>query len=170
MPGMSRGGVIGTLWLAALTVLTPGLGAQAPPRAPTSSPAVVEPPTWWRVLHMPDGRTFVTDGAMSIDAAVARPATLPAEALPPTTAKTIAGMLAAPHDQECRLGDLRPGASPNTFTTPDGVLLNGNYVTVLRQHAPAARTRLRTRGATAPVVVAIDGQPVGVMMPLAPPR
>jgi len=139
-------------------------------RPPLSSPSVIAPPTWWRVLQMPDGRTFVTDGGLSVDAKLARPATMPSVVLPPVSSKMIAGYLLAPYDREMAIGELRPGNAKNTFTTPDGVVLNGNYITFLRQIVPAARTRLRTRGKTDPVVVVTDGQAVAVMMPVQPPR
>jgi hypothetical protein len=139
-------------------------------RPPLSSPSVVAPPTWWRVLQMPDGRTFVTDGGLSVDAKLARPAAMPSGELPPASAKVLAGYLAAPYDKETGIGELQPGSAKNTFTTSDGVVLNGNYITFLRQVAPPARTRLRTRGKTSPVVVVTDGQAVAVMMPVQPPR
>ena len=95
---------------------------------------------------MPDGRTFVPDGGMSIDAELAKPAAMP-EKLPPETGKTIVKHLASPYDREATLGDLRPGARPNTFVTPDGVILNGNYVTLLRdRRSPGCRVPpLRSR-------------------------
>lgn len=146
------------------------VAAQSSPRPPLSSPTVVQPPTWWRVLQMPDGRTFVTDGGLSIDARLAKPSTLPSVVLPPVSAKTIAGFLAAPHERETGLVDVRPGSASNTFTTPDGVLLNGNYVAFLRGIASPARTRLRTTDRTRPVVIVVAGEAVGVMMPLQPPK
>ena len=119
-------------------------------RPPLSSPSVVAPPTWWRVLQMPDGRTFVTDGGLSVDVKLARPATMPSVVLPPESAKTIAGLLAAPYDKEVGIGELKPGSDKNTFTTPDGVVLNGNYIILLRQIVPPAHTRLRTKGRKIP--------------------
>jgi hypothetical protein len=139
-------------------------------RPPLSSPSVVAPPTWWRVIQMPDGRTFVTDGGLSVDAKLARPATMPSVVLPLASAKMLAGYLAAPHDKETGIGELRPGSATNTFTTADGVVLNGNYITFLRQIVPPARTRLRTRGKTDPVVVVTGDQVVAIMIPVQPPR
>ena len=106
---------------------------------------------------MPDGRTFVTDGGLSIDAALVKPASMP-EKLPPASATQIDRLLATPYENETTLGDLRAGNAPNTFTTKDGVILNGNYITLLRSVLAPGRTRLRTRGKTDPVVVVQDGQ------------
>ena len=144
-----------------------GLFAQQPP-IKLPSPEVVAPPQWTRVLNMPDGRTFVTDGGISIDVKIAKPATLPSVVLPPESGKLIADRMATPYDREISLGDLRPGVFKHSFATPDGIELNGNYVTFLRQTTPAAKTRLRTKGKRDAVVVMIDGQAVAIMMPLAP--
>jgi len=146
-----------------------GTSAGQTSKPPLSSPSVVAPPTWWRAIPMPDGRTFVTDGGLSIDAALVKPATLP-ERLPPASATLLARHLATPHEKETALGDLQPGKSPNTFSTEDGVVLNGNYITLLRSVLAPGRTRLRTKGKTDPVVVMADGQAVAVMMPIQPAR
>ena len=151
-----------------VVVATVGTIAGQTSKPPISSPSVVAPPTWWRALAMPDGRTFVTDGGLSIDAALVKPASMP-EKLPPASATVIARLLATPSEKETALVDLQPGKSPNTFTTKDGVILNGNYITLLRSVLAPGRTRLRTRGKTDPVVVVADGQAVGVMMPVQPP-
>jgi hypothetical protein len=133
-----------------------------------SSPAVVAPPAWSRVTNMPDGRTFVTDGGLSVDVKFAKPAALPPVVIPPESAKILAGRLTAPYDHEITLGQLATGSFKNAFSTPDGISLNGNYVNFLRQVMPPS-ARLRTRGKTDPVVVAADGQPVAILMPLAAP-
>lgn len=160
--------LLGLAVVGALAISEPHALSAQPSRPPISTPSVVAPPTWWRAIPMPDGRTFVTDGGMSIDAALAKPATMP-EKLPPETGKTIVKHLASPYDKETTLGELRPGARPNTFVTPDGVILNGNYVTLLRSALSPGRTRIRTKGRTDPVVVTLDGSPVAVFMPIQPP-
>lgn len=138
-------------------------------KPPLSSPSVVAPPTWWRAIPMPDGRMFVTDGGLSVDAALVKPATLP-ETLPPASATLLARHLSAPYENETGLNDLQPGTLRNTFITPDGVVLNGNYITLLRSILAPSRTRLRTKGKTDPVVVVTDERAVAAMMPVQPPR
>ena len=78
--------------------------------------------------------------------------------------------LTAPFDKEVLLATLLPGPFPNSFATLDGIALNGNYVNFLRKVVPLLRTRLRTKGKADPVVIAIDGNPVGIVMPLAPAK
>jgi hypothetical protein len=140
---------------------------QQPPIKP-SSPSVVAPPAWSRVLPMPDGRTFVTDGGLSVDARFAKPAKLPSVVLAPESAKHLADRMAGPYDNEIGLNQLRPGSFKNSFTTPDDIALNGNYVSFLREILPS-RSRLRTKGKSDAVVVVTDGQAVAIMMPLATP-
>ena len=138
-------------------------------KPPISNPSIVAPPTWWRAIPMADGRVFVTDGGLSIDAAVVKPATLP-EKFPAAAGANVARLLSTPYDKETGLGDLRLGTRPNTFVTAEGVVLNGNYITLLRSVLKPAHTRLRTKSRTDPVVVVVDGRAVGVMMPVQPPR
>jgi hypothetical protein len=140
-----------------------------PSKPPISNPSIVAPPTWWRAIPMADGRVFVTDGGISIDAAVVKPATLP-EKFPASAGANVARLLSTPYDKETSLGDLRPGTRPNTFITDEGVVLNGNYITLLRSALKPAQTRLRTKGKTDPVVVVVDGRAVGVLRPVQPPR
>ena len=149
-------------------LITAGATAICQTEIKPSSPAVVAPPAWSRVMKMPDGRTFVTDGGLSVDATFAKPATLPSTVIPPESAKILAGRMTAPYDHEIGLGQLTTGSLKNSFATPDGIFLNGNYVNFLREVMPRS-ARLRTKGKMDPVVVMADGQPVAILMPLAPP-
>src|SRR5262245_503591 len=127
------------------TIVLNALVAVQQPAIKPSSPTVVALPAWSRVMNMPDGRMFVTDGGLSIDAKLAKPATLPSVVIPPESAKGLAARLTLPYDKEIGLGDLQVGTFKNSFATPDGIHLNGNYVTFLRQVLPAG-SRLRTKG------------------------
>ena len=135
-----------------------------------SSPAEVGPPVWTRAVKMPDGRTFVTDGGLMIDAVLAKPATMPEVVLPVANGEILARNFSTSFDREVGLGDLRPGSLKNTFVTPNGIALNGNYVRFLGSVLSVARTRLRTRGPRDPVTVFSGEQPVAIVMPVAPPR
>ena len=117
---------------------------------------------WQRVVLMPDGRAFVTDGGMAIDVAVAKPPRLP-EATQPGA--VFARLLTHPYTGEIGLRDLTSGPRTNTFATPSGVLLNGNYVTFLRGVLPG-RARLRVNGEMDPIVVVLDGNAIAVVMPV----
>jgi hypothetical protein len=113
---------------------------------------------------MPDGRTFVTDGGLAIDAAIARPAVLPSTVLAPQSATLLVKYLEAAYEHEIRLSDLRPGALKNTFVTPSGVVLNGNYVDFLQRTGSSSGVRLRIKGDFDPIVIVLDGKPIGVLM------
>ena len=145
------------------------VAAQQPPPIKPTSPATVGAPAWSRALPMPDGRTFVTDGGLSVDVKLAKPASMPSVVLPPESGKNIAARMSAPHEKEVRLDELRPGKYPNSFATPDGVALNGNYIRFLREILPRG-SRLRTRGVGNAITIVADGEPVGIMMPLSQPR
>lgn len=164
---MTRSGhAAATLLLSVAASSVALLAAQGAPKPPISQPSVVAPPTWWRTIPLPDGRRFVTDGGLSIDADIAKPDRLPQ--VVPTNSASLERLLATPHETESALDQLRPGARPNTFVTPSGVIVNGNYVTLLRSTSVAGRVRLRTGSRTSPVVIAVDGQVIGVMMPVQP--
>jgi hypothetical protein len=154
--------LVSALGLASLV----GLSAQAPP--PPSSPLTVAPPVWSRLLRMPDGRSFVSDGGLAIDAALVKPATMPSVVIPVESTKTITTRMMAPHQEEIGLGQLASGRRENSFVTPAGVHVNGNYVTLLRRVVPA-RARLRTRGVADAITVVVDGEMVAFLMPLAAP-
>jgi hypothetical protein len=151
-----------------MAVLAGVVSAQSPPKTAPSSPATVAPPTWTRVLQMPDGRSFVSDGGLAIDAALVKPTALPGTVIPVESTKAIAARMMTPHQEEIGLGQLASGRRENSFVTPAGVHLNGNYVTLLRRVVPA-RARLRTRGGADAITVVVDGEMVAFLMPLATP-
>jgi hypothetical protein len=152
---------------AALLFLTAvAVGAQDRP-AP-SSPIVVATPQWSRAIAMPDGRTFVTDGAMMIDAAIAKPAKMPTSTMPVASGKIMEDQMKTAHLDEVALGSLRAGTRPNTFVGPRDIPLNGNYVTFLRRVAP--QSRLRFKKPLEGVVIVLGERTIGMMMPLAMPK
>jgi hypothetical protein len=146
------------------TVARASVAQQSPIRP--LPPSVDAPPKWSRVLHMPDGRTFVTDGGFTIDAAIAKPSTMPATVLPDETGARFSRIFSAPFDREIRMSELRPGSLQNTFVTPGNIVLNGNYVKFLGRTVPPDRVRLRVKGQFDPVVIVVDKQPIGVLMPV----
>ena len=132
-----------------------------------SNPDVEAPPQWTRLVKLPDGRTLISDGGIAIDVAIAKPASMPTVTVSESTGVTFAGLFKAVFEHEFGLSELSPGTRRNTFTGPGGVLLNGNYIRFLRQTAGANRVRLRANSGPHPLVIVIDGQPSGVVMPMA---
>ena len=140
--------------------------AQSQPK-PASPPPIV-PLAWTRAIEMPDGRRFVTDGAMAIDAKVAKPAEMPKSVMPVASGKIMVTQMTAPFTDEVALNSLRPGTQANTFVGPRGISLSSEYVSFLRRVTPAAQ--LRFAGPLNAVVIVVGGQPVGMVMPRAMPK
>jgi hypothetical protein len=160
-----------TLWtLALLTAIAspPLIAAQKQdPGAPPAPGRGGAAPAWKRVIKLDDGRSFVTDGGLSIDVAVVSVTPLPTDVrVGGVPAKSMQSYLTAKLPNEVGLSDLRAGRGG--YTATGGVLLNTGYIDYLRRALPAGRVRLRMNGPTVPVVVVLDGKAVGVVMPMQP--
>jgi hypothetical protein len=152
--------------LVGLLVMAGAAGPIAQTKITPSSPAAEGPPVWSRTLQMPDGRTFVSDGGMAIDAEVARPDKLPGTVVGPQSGALIARHFTAAYDEEVELRNLRTGPFKNTFATPKDVVLNGNYVNYLRGVVPSGQLRFRVKTGMEPIVVVASGKPIAVLMPV----
>ena len=113
---------------------------------------------------MADGRTFVTDGGLAIDASLAKPAKLPEREIPP---KVMQDYLSVTNPNEYGLRDLSAAPSGKTYSAPNGVALNATYVDFLRRILPGGSVRLRVGEKRQPIVIVADGRAVGVLMPVA---
>jgi hypothetical protein len=133
------------------------------PMTPTP-PGTPGDPVWQGTLRLTDGRTFVTDGGLAIDAALAKPARLPDREIAP---KVMEGYLNAAHKDEYSFSDLTAATTGRTYTTPNGIALNATYINYLRRTLPARSVRLRVTAPRQPVVIADNGKVVGVLMPVA---
>jgi hypothetical protein len=131
-------------------------------------PAVVGPPIWTRAIKMPDGRTLVSDGALAVDAAIAKPASLPTVVLPVESGTILERQMNAAPTDEVALISLGSGTMKNTFLGPRGIHLNGNHVTFLRRVAP--QSRLRFRGPLDAIVIMLNGKPIGLTMAVSTAR
>jgi len=121
--------------------------------------------TWTQMAKFADGRTFVTDGSLSIDAAIAKPATLPTAVLPSSTENLLKRYMTAALPDEFALTDLRAGAN-GAYIAPTGVTLSGNYLAYLARTMPPPRVRLRMKSDLDPVVIVLNGTAVGLLMPM----
>jgi len=151
--------------LAALSALETAVTQDKPQ---VSQPSVVAPPVWQLAVTMPDGRTFVSDGGLAVDAKIAKPDAMPKKVLPVESGKIIEGRLNVKYTDEIALSALRPGTMKNTLLGPRDIPINGNYVTFLRRVAPSSR--LRFTGPMDAIVVMLNGQPIGLVMAVAMPK
>jgi hypothetical protein len=85
------------------------------------------------MVRLDDGRTFVTDGGMAIDAALAKPA-LPNN-MAPVSGKIIERWLSADLPNEFILSQLSP-RDGRTYAAPSGILLNATYIDFVRRTLP----------------------------------
>jgi len=158
---------------AVCVLLLPGLllvgaNANAQETDLSLSPGANAPP-WRLVIPLTDGRTFVSNGHIAIDAAFAKLEVLPTSI---ANTKVIEDYLTAPFEDEFDLTQLKTGIgsrdSPNygNYTAPSGVVLNAVYIDYLLRTLPARKVRLGMRGDADPVVILLDATPVGVLMPV----
>jgi hypothetical protein len=146
----------------AVAVVTAHVVLAQTPLKPTA-PGTPGDPTWQGILRMTDGRTFITDGGLAMDAALVKPAKLPEREL---ATKVLEGYLNAPHKEEYNLSDLNVAASGKTYTAPNGLALNATYINFIRRTLPPGAVRLRMSGGLQPIVIVANGTPVGVLMPV----
>ena len=148
------------VFIAAVVVTAQVLSAQTPMK-PTA-PGTAGDPVWQGVVRLSDGRSFITDGGLAIDTALANPVTLPAREIP---GKVLETYLNAPHKDEYGFSDLTTAATGKTYTTPGGIPLSTTYINYLRRILPA-NTRFRVSGELQPVGIVANGKVVGVLMPV----
>ena len=65
---------------------------------------------------------------------------------------------------------LSKGPRPGMYVSPSGVVLSALYVDYLHRTLPAGQWRLRMKGTYEPVVILVNGTPVGVVMAMVPPK
>jgi len=128
-------------------------------------------PLWSRTLRMPDGRTFVSDGAIALDAALAKPKEMPKQVIPEAGSKVIEKFMAGPFEHEYTVAQLRAaGSNPRAYEAPSGVSLGADYVDYIARTVGKRSVRFRVNGDRDPIAIVADGKAVGVLMPRAPAR
>jgi hypothetical protein len=117
---------------------------------------------WNKMFRLPDGRLFVSDGALTLDAELADLPELPGTELPSSTGDVMARYMAAERPDEIELDDLERGTHAQTYEAPNGLPFAAKYVEFLREAVPDAS--LRIGGDRDPVVIVADGRAVGLIM------
>ena len=151
----------------AATVLVTALSAQIllaqtqKPLKPTA-PGTAGDPAWQGYILMSDGRTFVTDGGLAIDAAYAKLPELPTRRLTPGVLEKY--LNAAPQT-EYGFDDFVAAPTGKTYTAPNGIPLSTTYINYLRRTLPPS-ARFGMNGDMEPIVTKVDGKAVGVLMPV----
>ena len=151
MPVTAVGALLATCTLLAQTPMKP------------TAPGTAGDPVWQGLIRANDGRTFVTDGGLVIDAALAKPARLPEREFP---SKLLHDYFNQSHTVEYGLADLKEATPGKTLTSPNGIAMNATYINYLRRVLPRTTARLRMSEGLRPIVIVLDGQPVGAFMPV----
>src|SRR5689334_8300708 len=97
-----RRSLVAVAFLVAGVAITPAWQGQFNPNAPTV-------PTWTHTVKLPapDGRVFVTDGRLTVDLKVGKPAIRPSAVMAADTTRAIANYLLAPYPTEFGLDELK---------------------------------------------------------------
>lgn len=103
----------------------------------SSLASAITPLVWKRVVHLQDGRTFVSDGAIALEASVARQGPSRDQSLPEASAKVVESCLNAELPHEFTLSQLTRSGE-HSYTDGDAVMLNATYVDYLRRTVPEA--------------------------------
>lgn len=153
------------LWTVVVIALA-ALPASA--EAPRQSPAgESRPPKWNQIARLPDGRVLVTDGNIVLDVAFANPATTPTD--PVGTAWLQAFLSTAqPHEVPVRDLTSRSQGTTRVYATPQGMILNPEYVDYLRALIGDEKLRFRCNGVLDPVQIVVNSAVVGALMPMKP--
>lgn len=151
-------------------MLVPVIVAAVLASAPSPAQAMATVPVWTHTVKLPapDGRTLVTDGGLTLDIAVAKPAVRPSATLTADMAKAFASYLAASYPTEFGLDDLHLAKSQTLFVGPGDLALSTHHVLFLRRNLP--KVRFRAKGPNDPVIIALDGRAVGLVMPNVMPH
>jgi hypothetical protein len=141
------------------------IAALAGPFSGAESRAEPETPKWNKIARLTDGRTFVTDGNLVLDAAFAKPDSLPTDTVPTAWLQSF---LATAQPDELRFQDLtRRTEGTGTYSSPKGMLLNPKYVDYLRE-VFGDQLRFRCSGTLDAVQIVFNGAAIGALMPMAP--
>lgn len=145
-----------------LAIAQPVAAQTQRPRMQPATPGTAGDPVWQGWLRLTDGRTFVTDGGLAVDAALAKPRALPSREVP---SKVLEDYMKAPHKDEYGFGDLALASTGRTYLSPSKIALNATYVNFLRRVAPRG-SRFRMAEDLRPIILVADGRPIAVLMPV----
>jgi hypothetical protein len=133
-----------------------------------SLPLAADPvaPQWSKLVRLDDGREFVSDRNIMLEARIVKPASLPTDTVP---GGWLQGFLRTVPLNEYSLRQLerKTQGSVVVYVTPDDTMLDARYIEYLESLDDASDLHLRASGRMDPVQIVLDGQPIGVVMPLA---
>lgn len=129
-----------------------------------AAPAPRVPPLDWKIRAAhPDGRLFVSDGSLLIDARWVPCPAVPQRTIP---VETLLNILQKPTTQAFHFADLRLNGATGHYVGPGEIVLGRSYIDYLTQAIPAhAQLVLRTSGRLEPMLLESSGWIIGALMP-----
>ena len=126
-----------------------------------------EVPVWTSVVHLADGRVFVTDEYIALDVEWAKPEELPTKTFPAEGIESIIRHqeLSGSFD-EFSIKTVTDVGVEGTYRGKGGVLLNKKHVDYLRWHFMAHDVQLHASSTIDDVVISIDGVFAGALAPI----
>lgn len=126
-----------------------------------------EEPVWTAVVHMSDGRLFVTDEYIALDVVWAKPETLPSGTFPAEGIEwAIERQVRSSNSAGFGVGTVKDVGVDGTYRGQGGILLEPKYIDYLKWHFMLNDVRLHTLGLKDDVVISIDGEFVGAIAPM----
>jgi hypothetical protein len=121
----------------------------------------------WRAhCDLDDGRRFITDGSLLLEARVVPDVAVPEKSVP---AKAAQRLLESKTDREFGLKDLQKKTADGHYLAPGEIQLNGKYVELLKRSKRKDTVRFAAKGPDDPVLIMDGRKAVGVMMPMKKP-
>jgi hypothetical protein len=160
---------IGLAFIACAVLISASAAAEqrpptSQPNQPTRKPALGSRDVQcWAHCDLDDGRRFITDGGLLIEARYFPKVAVPERAVPGKNAERL---LQSKTEREFGLDDLSKSGPDGHYRAPDSVMLNRKYIELLRDSSLAKTLRFRAKGNDDPVLLLDEKKVVGVVMPV----
>ena len=134
-----------------------------PAHAYSAENGTTETVQWKAYSEFSDGRKFISDGALLLEARYLPNVPLPSMNIPQPN---IQRLLESVTDHEFDLSDLDRTPPDGHYVGPGPIKINGKYIELLKESPLKSSLRFRAKGSNDPVLILDDDKVVGVVMPM----